>query len=103
MDPAARSFCDALLSPAPGELTFDVNRAHLAGSLAVSDAQVAEAMRVAFAELKLVVEPGGAAALTAVLNRLVPGQRDGALTIGVVLTGGNVDAELFAKVITHAI
>ena len=63
----AHSFCDALLAPMPGELTFEVNRRLLAGGLVVTDPEVAEAMRLAFRHLKLVVEPGGAVALAAVL------------------------------------
>ncbi|MCB9960322.1 MAG: pyridoxal-phosphate dependent enzyme [Rhodospirillaceae bacterium] len=103
VDPAARSICDALLSPSPGELTFALNRRHLAGGLTVTDAEAADAMRAAFAELKLVVEPGGAVALAAALNRRLPGQADGDLTVGVVLTGGNVDPSLYAEVLTAAL
>ena len=100
VDPAARSICDALLSPTPGVLTFAINRALLAGGLVVSDAEVAAAMRFAFAELKLVVEPGGAAALAAVLTGKLDlrGQ-----TVGVVLTGGNVDPELFSAVLAGSV
>lgn len=61
------SFCDALLAPMPGLLTFAVNQRLLAGGLAVSDREVARAMADAFAELKIVVEPGGAVALAAAL------------------------------------
>ena len=100
VDPAARSFCDALLSPTPGTLTFAVNHRLLAGGLSVTDAEVAEAMRAAFAELKLVVEPGGAAALAGALHRRVPDQDRRQMTIGVVLTGGNVDPALYGRVLT---
>ncbi|MEZ5669535.1 MAG: threonine/serine dehydratase [Alphaproteobacteria bacterium] len=96
VDPDARSFCDALLRPTPGEITFPINRRLLAGGVAVSDAETAEAMRVAFDTLKLVVEPGGAVALAAVLT----GKLDVAgRTVVVVLSGGNVDAALFARVL----
>ena len=100
VDAAARSFCDALLSPTPGDLTFAVNHRLLAGGLSVTDVEVAEAMRAAFAELKLVVEPGGAAALAGALHRRVPDQDSRDLTIGVVLTGGNVDPAVFARVLS---
>ncbi len=66
--PGGSMLCDALLAPMPGELTFAVNQAHLAGAVAVSDAEVLAAMAFAFTHLKLVVEPGGAVALAALLS-----------------------------------
>ena len=92
---SARSICDALLSPCPGEMTFEINRQLLADGLSVSDEEVREAMRFAFKYLKLVVEPGGAVALAAVLAGKV-GTR--AKTTVVVLSGGNVDSESFAAI-----
>ncbi len=92
----ACSFCDALLAPRPGELTFALNRKGLAGGIAVSDAEVGRAMACAFRDLKLVVEPGGAVALAAALcGRLELQGR----TVLVVLSGGNVDPELFAGIL----
>jgi threonine dehydratase len=89
-DMAGSTFCDALLAPIPGALTFAINREILAGGLAVSDAEVRTAMRFAFEHLKLVVEPGGAVALAA----LLAGRFDAAgKVVGVVLSGGNVDSE----------
>ena len=86
-DPAARSICDAVQSPTPGELTFSINRRLLAGALTVTDEEVVDAMMVAARELGLVVEPGGAVALAAVLSRrLDPGGR----TVAVTLSGSNV-------------
>ena len=70
--PEATSICDALLVPTPGELTFGLNRQLLAGGLAVSDDEVRDAMAFAFRHLKLVVEPGGAVALAAVLSGKLP-------------------------------
>jgi threonine dehydratase len=94
--PAPRSLCDALESPMPGKLTFPILREHLAGVFMATDAEVAEAMRYAFTTLKLVVEPGGAVALAA----LLAGKLDLAgRTAAIILSGGNVDRELFARVL----
>lgn len=91
----APSLCDALLTEAPGELTLEIMRRHVAGGVVVSDAEVKAAMRVAFRELKLVVEPGGAAALAAVLGERIA-TRD-RVTV-VVLSGGNVDFDVFSAI-----
>ncbi|SDF80503.1 L-threonine ammonia-lyase [Limimonas halophila] len=96
---APPSICDALLAPTPGALTFAVNESRLAGGLAVSDTEVRSAVRTAFASLKLVVEPSGAVALAAALTGKL-GQPAG--TIGVVLSGGNVDAGAYADTIAGA-
>ncbi len=93
--PPAPSICDALLQPIPGELTFEINRQRLAGGVVASDAEVLTAMRYAFEELKLVVEPGGAIGLAAQLAGRVPGTGP---TV-VVLSGGNVDPALMKKAI----
>jgi len=92
----ATSFCDALLSPMPGELTFAINRHNLAGAVSVSDGEVAAAMRAAFAALKLVIEPGGAAALAGVLGGKLA---HGGKTIVAVASGGNVDPVLFSDIL----
>jgi threonine dehydratase len=96
--PEAKSFCDALLAPTPGELTFAINRRLLAGAFAVSDREAAQAMAVAFADFKLVVEPGGAVALAAVLSGkyAIKGR-----TVAVVASGGNVDRETFSQALAQ--
>lgn len=95
--PGAASICDALLSPTPGELTFSINRHLVTGGFAVTDDEVRHAMAVAFQRLKIVVEPGGAVALAAVLS----GRYDvRGKTVVVVTSGGNVDTQLFAEAIT---
>lgn len=92
--PGADSICDALLAPAPGELTLAILSALGARGLAVGDDEVALAMRFAFERLKLVVEPGGAVALAALLASHV---RLGGQTAAIVLSGGNVDCESFCR------
>ncbi|WP_333897372.1 threonine/serine dehydratase [Brevundimonas aurantiaca] len=89
------SICDALMAPMPGVLTWPINR-RLAGALTVSDAEVAEAVRFAFRHLKLVVEPGGAVSLAALLAGKVEGA---GRTTGLILSGGNVDPALYAAII----
>jgi threonine dehydratase len=90
------SICDALLMPEPGKLTFEITRRLVGEGLSATDDEVRAAMRFAFSELKLVVEPGGAVALAALLARKfdVRGKIAAA-----VLSGGNVDAKLFAETI----
>ena len=91
----APSICDALMSPMPGVLTWPINR-RLAGAATVSDAEVAEAVRFAFRHLKLVVEPGGAVSLAALLAGKV---ESAGLTTGLILSGGNLDPGLYAEII----
>ena len=97
VQPTRRTLCDALETPCPGELTFPILQRTVADIGVVTDAEVAEAMRYAFSVLKLVVEPGGAAGLAALLAGKV--KTFGAQTLGLVLSGGNVDPELFAQVL----
>ena len=93
-EPGARSICDAILTPEPGALTFPV-LGRLAGpGLAVSDAEVLAAMAQAFLRLKIVAEPGGAVALAAALSRAEAISGDAVI---VVVSGGNVDPEVFAR------
>jgi threonine dehydratase len=93
---STRTICDALMSPIPGELTFSINQKLVSAGAVASDAQVGEAMKFAFREFKLVVEPGGAVALAALLNGKLNAKGK---TVAIVLSGGNVDADLFAKMI----
>jgi threonine dehydratase len=91
-----RTICDALMAPIPGELTFSINMQLVSAGAVVSDAEVGEAMKFAFREFKLVVEPGGAAALAALLAGRLNARGK---TVAIVLSGGNVDADLFSKLI----
>jgi threonine dehydratase len=91
-----RTICDALMASIPGEITFAINRRLLSQGLTASDAEVGIAVGFAFRELKLVVEPGGAVGLAALLaGRIDVSGRN----VVLVLSGGNVDADLFAKLI----
>ncbi len=91
-----RSICDALLAPEPGALTFSINNQLVASGLSVSDDDVRQAMAFAWQTLKLVVEPGGAAALAAVLNGAMDCK---GRTVAVVLTGGNADAAMLCEIL----
>lgn len=82
------SICDSVMAPTPGELTFEINRRYLTGAVAVTDAEVIEAMRTAFRDLGIVAEPGGSVALASVLTGRFP--LDGR-TVAVTLSGSNVD------------
>jgi len=90
------SICDALLSPSPGEMTFAINRRLLGPGLVVSDAEAAAAVRFAFETLKLVLEPGGAVALAAVLSGKIATT---GRAVGVIASGGNCDAALYARIL----
>lgn len=81
-------FCDALLTPTPGELTFSLNQKLLAGGFFASDDEVRVAITFAAKYLKLVLEPGGAVALAALLAKRIDAAGK---TIGVVLSGGNAE------------
>jgi len=88
------SICDALMVDRPGELTFPILQKLEASAGDVSDEDVLQAMSHAFYNMKLVVEPGGAAALAAVLSGKVNVRGQ---TIAVVLSGGNVDTAMFGR------
>lgn len=94
----APSLCDALLARRPGRLTFAINRRLATAGLAVSDGEVVAAMAAAQRFFKLVVEPGGAAALAAVLAGRLPVK---GRTAVVVLSGGNVDGALYARLLAN--
>src|SRR6201997_1456458 len=91
-----RTICDALMASIPGELTFAINSKLLSHGVTASDEEVGHAMAFAFRELKLVVEPGGAVGLAALLSGKIESR--GKMVV-IVLSGGNVDADLYAKLI----
>ena len=91
------SICDAIITPSVGELTFPIMRAHCAAGIVVSEDEALQAMALAFARLKIVIEPGGAVALAAALFH---GNKLRGDTVIAVVSGGNVDAEMFAQALT---
>ena len=92
--PGHTSICDAILSPTPGHLTFPIVKTRYKDGFSVTDDDVLHAMGLAFAHLKLVIEPGGAVALAAALKHRARLTHD---TVIVTASGGNVDAAIFAK------
>ena len=91
-----RTICDALMAAIPGEITFAINSRLLAKGVTASDAEVGTAVGFAFRELKLVVEPGGSVGLAALLAGHIEARGK---TVVIVLSGGNVDADLYARLI----
>lgn len=93
--PVPRTIADGQAAEIPGELTFSINRRLVDDIALVSDDDIRDAMRFAFERLKTVVEPSGATALAAALSgrvdRVPP-------RVGIILSGGNVDARRFAEI-----
>lgn len=96
--PQSHSIADGLLPTAPGQLTFPIMQQHLESIVLVTDEELAAATRFMLLRLKLLVEPSGAASIAALLAGKVPdvaGKK-----IGVILSGGNVDPEKLAELLT---
>jgi threonine dehydratase len=93
------SLCDALLAPMPGELSFAINGPRVSAWAAVSDREALAAVAFAARELKLVVEPGGAVALAALLAGRVASRGE---TVVVVLSGGNIDPDVLTEALAPA-
>jgi len=87
------SICDAIITPAPGQLTFPNMKRLCGAGFVLSDDECLRAMAAAFTRLKIVIEPGGAAALAAALYHGEQLQSDAVICVA---SGGNVDADLFA-------
>lgn len=96
-DPAARSLCDALLAPEPGEVTFALNQRLLSDGLVVSDKEALDAVAWAYRNLRVVVEPGGAVALAAVLSGRFACTNTTTL---VIVSGGNIAPEMFIRALS---
>ncbi len=91
-----RTIADGQQTTSPGELTWPINNHHVSDFPAVTDYEIVETMRFLFETTKLVAEPSGASALAAVLHGHVPTE---GRTIGVTISGGNIDAARFADLI----
>jgi len=94
-----KTIADGLQTTSPGEITFAIAREHVRAVVTVSDGELRDAMRFAFERMKLVIEPSGAAALAALLNGRVEGL--GGKRVGVVISGGNIDARRYASLIAE--
>jgi threonine dehydratase len=96
--PPPDTIADGMRTQQPGELTFPIIRQKVAEILLVSDAQVIEAMKLLLFRMKILAEPTGAVAPAAVLQKLVG---SGGQKVGVIISGGNVDGELLAGLLTN--
>lgn len=95
-DITQRTICDAIATPTPGKLTLPIMQRLVRGGVTLTEEEVGRAMAFAFKHLKLVVEPGGAVALAAILSQKFD-SRD--KTTAITLSGGNVDPPLFASIL----
>ena len=94
-----RTICDSIMTPTPNEYTFAINRKLVAGGLTASEEDVRNAMRFAFEAYKIVIEPGAAVAIAAILN----GQFDvKGRTVAVFTTGGNIDTRRYCELVNTA-
>ncbi|MEP3234140.1 MAG: threonine/serine dehydratase [Hyphomicrobiales bacterium] len=91
------SICDAIITPTPGELSFSILKDYASQGLTISDEDALRAVAFAFNELKVVVEPGGAAALAALLSKKIDIRGE---TVLVTLSGGNIDPEMMQKALS---
>jgi threonine dehydratase len=97
--PDARTICDALMTETPGEITFAINSKLVKNAFVATDDEARAAMALAFRELKIVVEPGGAVSLACALSQQRPAE---AKTVVAVCSGGNVDAAMFQSALQAA-
>ncbi len=93
------TIADGLRTPVPGNITFPIVRSLSSGVLLVSEQEIKETMRFLLSRMKLLTEPSGAVAAAAVLNRKLP---EDIRSIGVILSGGNVDMDVLAQICAAA-
>jgi threo-3-hydroxy-L-aspartate ammonia-lyase len=91
-----RTICDSIMTPTPNEQTFEINQKLLAGGLTASDNDVRVAMTFAFNAFKIVIEPGAAVGIAAILNGRIDIKDK---TIAVFTTGGNIDHSRFCELV----
>lgn len=92
-----KTIADGLQTTSPGEVTFPIAREHVRAVVTVSDEELRTGMRFAFERMKLVIEPSGAAGIAALMHGRIPGIAG--KRVGVVISGGNVDAARYASMI----
>ena len=95
---SGKSICDALLAPQPGDVTFPVNQTTLGGGLTVSDKEVKKTIIELAEDMKIVVEPGGAVAATALLTNKINVKNK---NVVVMISGGNIDYKLFSSIVRN--
>ena len=95
---SGKSICDALLAPQPGNVTFPVNQTTLNGGLAVSDKEVKKTIIELAEDMKIVVEPGGSVAATALLTNKINVKNK---NVVVMISGGNIDYKLFSSIVRN--
>lgn len=96
--PPPPTIADGLRVPVPGALTFPITQANADDVLTVTDEEIVDTMRFMLLRMKLLVEPSGAAAAAAVFFRKLP---DEMKRVGVVLSGGNIDSDVLARLLTE--
>ena len=95
---SAKSICDALLAPQPGNVTFPINQTTLNGGLSVSDKEVKKIIIELAEDMKIVAEPGGAVAATALLTNKINVKNK---NVVVMISGGNIDYKLFSSIVRN--
>jgi threonine dehydratase len=92
---APNTFCDAIMTPRVSPITFEILRDRNARAVSVSDSEVEDAIRFAWSEHQLVVEPGAAVGLAALLS----GKIEPVENTIIVVSGGNIDPALHARIV----
>ena len=95
---SGKSICDALLAPCPGNVTFPINQTTLSGGLTVSDTEVKQTIIELAENIKIVAEPGGAVAATALFTNKIDVKNKNVI---VIISGGNIDYKLFSSIVTN--